>query len=69
MLKWFKREKAARAAPAGRRAFFKAGAGAVVGGAVVAAGSKPSEAAMPDEGAAGYRATDHVKRYYDSARM
>ena len=82
MLKWFKREKAARAvaaerrgepggkAPvAGRRAFFKAGAGAVVGGAALTAGGKAAQAAEPGPDAAGYRETDHVRRYYDSARM
>ena len=75
MLKWFKREKvardagAARRAEQGRRAFFRAGAGAVVGGAVVAVGTGRSAAATPDEGAAGYRETEHVRRYYDSARM
>ena len=80
MLKWFKREKAAREtarapegrradAPGGRRAFFKAGAGAVVGGAAIASGAGRAAAAEPVEGAAGYRETDHVRRYYDSARM
>ena len=75
MLKWFKREASARSASAGsgpragRRAFFKAGAGAVVGGAALAAGERRAEAAVLDEGAAGYRETDHVRRYYDSARM
>ena len=73
MLKWFKRERAAKvpATPvtAGRREFFKlAGAGAVAGGAAMVAGTPEAEAAAV-EGGAGYRETDHVRRYYDSARM
>ena len=73
MLKWFKRERAPRAAAspvAGRRAFFRAGAGAVAGGAALAAGAAKADtpaARSPD--AAGYRETEHVRRYYDSARM
>lgn len=73
MLKWFKRERAAndraaKAAVSGRREFFKAGAGAVAGGAALVAGTSKAEAASV-EGGAGYRETDHVRRYYDSARM
>lgn len=78
MLKWFKRERAAKAeGPArsvsdrpvsGRREFFKASAGAVAGGAALVAGTPEAEAASV-EGGAGYRETDHVRRYYDSARM
>ena len=73
MLKWFKRERATRreASPvAGRRAFFKAGAGAVAGGAALAAGQAQAETPRPlSPDAAGYRETEHVRRYYDSARM
>ena len=74
MLKWFKRERSARAAATdrgvkGRRDFFRAGAGAVVGGAALAATGKKAEAAAPGPNAAGYRETEHVRRYYDSARM
>ena len=73
MLKWFRRERSARQpvkpAMAGRREFFRlAGAGAVAGGAAMVAGTGEAEAAAP-EGGAGYRETDHVRRYYDSARM
>ena len=73
MLKWFKRERGARSrnlpSTAGRREFFKvAGAGAVAGGAAVLGGTERAEAALPED-AAGYRETDHVRRYYDSARM
>lgn len=75
MLKWFKRERAAKRiatgkrVASGRREFFKvAGAGAVAGGAAMVAGTPEAEAASV-EGRAGYRETDHVRRYYDSARM
>ena len=73
MLKWFKRERAGvapqRPATAGRREFFRvAGAGAVAGGAAMLGGATEAEAALPED-AAGYRETDHVRRYYDSARM
>ena len=73
MLKWFKRERTSVAprtpATAGRREFFRlAGAGAVAGGAALVAGTPEAKAALPDD-AAGYRETDHVRRYYDSARM
>lgn len=73
MLKWFKRERAAKARTtrptAGRREFFRvAGAGAVAGGAVVLGGAREAEASLSED-AAGYRETDHVRRYYDSARM
>ncbi len=54
----------------GRRDFFrKAGAGAV-GAAAVGIAAKPSaaEPAKPDKGAAGYRETAHVKKYYELAR-
>lgn len=73
MLKWFKRERAAKAEGSarpvsGRREFFKASAGAVAGGAAVVAGTPEAEAASV-EGGASYRETDHVRRYYDSARM
>jgi hypothetical protein len=53
---------------AGRRDFLKlAGVSAVTGTAAIAAGSVAAEAAVPDEGAAGYRETDHVKTYYKLA--
>ena len=74
MLKWFRRERGGAAtrdvpATAGRREFFKvAGAGAVAGGAAMVAGTGEAEAASR-EGGTGYRETDHVRRYYDSARM
>ena len=74
MLKWFKRQRAdtGRTVPAtaGRRDFFRtAGAGAVAGGAALLAGATKAEAAALPEDAAGYRETDHVARYYESARM
>jgi hypothetical protein len=53
---------------AGRRDFLKlAGVSAVTGTAAIAAGSVAAEAAVPDEGAVGYRETDHVKTYYKLA--
>ena len=75
MLGWFKRSKGAGAADApdgARRGFFRAGAGAVVGGAALVAsgGAQARETDAPaDPGGTGYRETDHVKRYYQSARM
>ena len=69
MLRWFRRERN-DAPDAGRRGFFKAGAGAVVGGAaVIASGpAKAKQVAAEPEGT-GYRETEHVRRFYDSARM
>ena len=53
---------------AGRRDFLKlAGVSAATGTAAIAAGSGAAEAAVPEEGAAGYRETDHVKTYYKLA--
>ncbi len=54
----------------GRRDFFKkAGAGAVGAAAVgLAANQSAAEPAKPDKGAAGYRETAHVKKYYELAR-
>ena len=71
MLKWFRREAraAAKPSPEGRRAFFKAGAGAVVGGAALTTGARAAEVVEPVEPGTGYRKTEHVKRYLDSARM
>lgn len=53
-----------------RRDFLRA-AGLTVGAAGVAAVAAPAKAAIPAEGTpakAGYRLTEHVKKYYDSTR-
>ena len=71
MLKWFRRERT-DAPDAGRRGFFKAGAGAVVGGAAVVASGGAARAesgTVKDPGGTGYRETEHVRRFYESARM
>ena len=70
MLKWFRRERN-DAPDAGRRGFFRAGAGAVVGGVALAAGSARAEdaPAVEAQGGSGYRETEHVRRFYESARM
>ena len=70
MLRWFKRERT-DTPDAGRRGFFRAGAGAVVGGAaVVASGTaRASDEPVRDPGGTGYRETEHVRRFYESARM
>ena len=70
MMKWFRRTERnnGKDRVEDRRAFFKAGAGAVAGGAAMMVGSAAKAGPIsPTE--AGYRETDHVKRYYDSARM
>ena len=72
MLKWFRREAAKNGTGVerGRRDFFKyAGAGAVAGGAALLTDADRASAAELQPGADGYRETDHVRRYYDSARM
>jgi hypothetical protein len=61
------------AVTADRRAFLKlAGAGAVTGGAALVGASASGEAAAA-AGADGketlYRETEHIKRYYDLARL
>ncbi len=58
------------AAVADRRGFLKfAGAGVVTGSATVLGAAtvvaKPAETTTSE---AGYRETDHIRRYYDSAR-
>ena len=58
-------------AKAGRRDFLKlASLGAVAGGVAMAAGQKAAEAdeAVSDT-SAGYRETEHVKKYYELARF
>jgi nitrous oxide reductase len=58
---------------ADRRRFLKmAGLGAAVTGAAVGLAGRPVAAAQPaasGKTAAGYRETEHVKRYYALARM
>lgn len=56
---------------AARRDFLKlAGLAAVTGGGLLATGSGPAEAASAkDDGAAGYRETEHVQTYYKLARF
>ena len=59
-----------RKAAIGRRDFFtKAGAGAVGAAAAGLVATQSAAAAKPEEGAAGYRETAHVKKYYELARM
>jgi hypothetical protein len=58
-------------AKAGRRDFLKlASLGAVAGGVAMAAGQTSAEAdeAVSDT-SAGYRETEHVKKYYELARF
>lgn len=54
-----------------RRDFLKlAGIGAVAGGAAVLGGPKKAEAAAVDAPSGrGYRETEHVKKFYRSARF
>ena len=70
MLKWLRRGATSKdVADRGRRSFFKAGAGAAVaGGAAVVAGTsvQAAETVRSDDG---YRETDHMRRYYETARM
>ena len=63
--------KKQKKAAIGRRDFFKkAGAGAVGAAAVgLAVKQSAAEPAKPGEGAAGYRETAHVKKYYELARF
>ena len=78
MLNWFKnrtREHAQRTngttgeiEPSRRRFFRAAGAGALAGGATLVSGGAAS-AAAEIEPSSSYRETEHMKRYYDSARM
>ena len=52
-----------------RRDFLKlAGLGTVAGGAALVSGTESSEAAV-SENDAGYRETEHVKTYYETARF
>lgn len=54
---------------ADRRSFLKlAGLGAVAGSATLVAGEAQAEAPL-SETAAGYRETEHVKTFYDTARF
>ncbi len=55
---------------AGRRDFLKlTGVAAVTGGAVLAAGKTETQAAEAGKDAGGYRETEHVRTYYESARF
>jgi hypothetical protein len=55
---------------AGRRDFLKlAGVATVSGGAALAAGGIDAEASVAQKETNGYRETDHVRAYYDSARF
>ncbi len=60
--------------PCNRRTFMKRAA--ILGGLAALAGfRKPADAApeqpgtQPEPSAAGYRLTEHVKRYYETARL
>ena len=64
------REAKGKAAASDRRDFLKlAGLGAVAGGATLIAGKRAEAAAKTSPTAAGYRETDHVKRFYKTARF
>jgi len=53
----------------GRRDFLKlAGLGTLASGATLVSG-QASATEAPQEGASGYRETDHVKRVYETARF
>lgn len=55
-----------------RRDFLKAAgiAGGAAGVAAVALSGKSSKAAVPESGkSAGYRETEHIRKYYESARL
>lgn len=55
---------------ADRRSFLKlAGAGAVTGGAAVTAGAAIASPTTTPDGDSLYRETEHIKRYYDLARI
>ena len=64
------REAKGKAAASDRRDFLKlAGLGAVASGATLIAGDKAEAAAPKSPTAAGYRETEHVKRFYETARF
>ncbi len=53
-----------------RRDFLKlAATGAPVAAVAAVAGTTPAEAAIEDVAGEGLRATEHTKKYYDSARF
>lgn len=53
-----------------RRSFLKlAGLGSVAGGAALVAGTDKAQAAAAAPSGSGYRETDHVKTFYQSARF
>ena len=78
MLNWFRKDREANrgkantapgvAEPSRRRFFRAAGAGALAGGATLAAGGT-ANAADEIRSPSSYKETEHMKRYYDSARM
>ena len=54
----------------GRRNFLKlAGVATVTGGAALAVGGNEAEASVEQTSEQGYRETEHVRTYYDSARF
>jgi hypothetical protein len=65
------RTKKDKVSKSDRRDFLKlAGVGAVAGGAAVLGAPKKAEAAAADAPAGrGYRETEHVKKFYRSARF
>lgn len=53
-----------------RRDFLKlAGLGTVLGGAAIAAGGTAQASESVEDAGSGYRETEHVKAYYQSARF
>ena len=65
------RTKKGKASKSDRRDFLKlAGVGAVAGGAAVLGGPKKADAAAAEAPSGrGYRETEHVKKFYRSARF
>lgn len=54
----------------GRRDFLKlAGVATVTGGTALAASGSGAEASLAEEKSDGYRETEHVRTYYNSARF
>lgn len=56
------------ASTAKRRDFLKLAGLAPVAGAALVAGGRPAEAAKPTQQTGGYRESEHIKKYYETAR-
>lgn len=64
-----KKSEAAQAAAAGRRDFLKLAALAAPAAVLASTGEAAAGEAPLPEGAAGYRKTEHVKQYLETARF